>query len=235
MGTASTEPQLLKTLLERRHSTRAFLPEPLPDDLVGRMFALAQSTASWCNVQPWQLSLLSGEAAREFGAAFKAHAAENSPDPDFPPPAAYNGVYQDRRRQSGYALYASVGIARDDYEARTEQALLNYSLFGAPHAVIIHTDRDLGVYGAVDCGGYLATLMLAAESLGIATVAQAALAMYPDFVRDYLGLGPDRLIVAGMSFGREDTEHPINSYRVPREAVERVVERVDAPARSSGR
>ncbi len=57
--------------------------------------------------------------------------------------------------------------------------LENYRFFGAPHVAIITSDKALGVYGAVDCGGYVSTLLLAAESLGIAAVPQAAVAMTP--------------------------------------------------------
>ena len=56
------------------------------------------------------------------------------------------------------------------------QALENFRLFGAPHVLIVTSERDLGVYGAVDCGLYGGSLLLAAQSLGIATIAQAALA-----------------------------------------------------------
>lgn len=232
MVTTTAESEILKTVIGRRHSTRAFLPEPVPDELIDEMFALAQGTPSWCNVQPWQVSLLSGEAARDFGVALTAHAAEHKPEPDFELPKGFNGVYNDRRRQSGFALYGSLGIAREDMPARNAQMLRNFSFFDAPHVAIISTDSDLGVFGAIDCGLYLSTLLLAGESLGISTIPQAALALHPGFMREYLGLGEDRLIVAGVSFGREDTEHPANSYRVPREDIAKVVERVDRPARA---
>ena len=59
-----------------------------------------------------------------------------------------------------------------------KQALENFNFFGAPHVAIITTDEALGVYGAVDCGGYVTSFMLAAQALGVATVPQAALAFH---------------------------------------------------------
>src|SRR4051794_2907988 len=47
--------QNLEGILTRRHSTRAFLPDSLPEDRITRLFELAQRTASWCNEQPWQV------------------------------------------------------------------------------------------------------------------------------------------------------------------------------------
>ena len=101
------------------------------------------------------------------------------------------GVYAERRRASGYGLYTALGIERSDHDARAGQMLENFRFFGAPHVALITTDAGLGTYGAVDCGGYVATFLSAATSLGVATCAQAALALYSDGVREHLGLGED--------------------------------------------
>jgi nitroreductase len=61
--------------------------------------------------------------------------------------------------------------------------------------------------------------MLAAESLGVASIAQAALASYPDLARDHLGIESDRTVVCGISFGYEDPSHPANAFRVGRAAI----------------
>ncbi len=58
--------------------------------------------------------------------------------------------------------------------------------------------------------------MLAARAFGIASIAQAALASYPAFWRERLGLGADRLVVCGISFGWPDETHPANSFRTAR-------------------
>lgn len=55
-------------------------------------------------------------------------------------------------------------------------------------------DRSLGVYGAVDCGAHLSIILLAAESLGVATIPQVALAMHPDFLRAHFPLDESRLM-----------------------------------------
>jgi nitroreductase len=69
--------------------------------------------------------------------------------------------------------------------------------------------------------------MLAARSLGVASIAQAALGAHPQFLRSYFGLPQDRLVVCGMSFGYEDTAHRVNRFRTSRAAVDRVVNWVD--------
>ena len=109
-----------------------------------------------------------------------------------------------------------MGIANGDREASAQQGKENFRLFGAPHVAIITTDEALGVYGAVDCGAYVANFLLAATSLGVATIAQAALAARGPLVRAHFGLPDDRRLVCGISFGFADTEHPANRFRTSR-------------------
>jgi nitroreductase len=138
-------------------------------------------------------------------------------------PAGYHGVYRERRREAGLALYASLDIGRADAHDREVQRLRNFDFFGAPHVAVITTDRDQGTYGAIDCGGYVANLVHAATSLGIASIPQAAIALHADHVRTYLALPEDRLVVCGVSFGYADPEHPVNSFRTTRADVDTAV------------
>jgi len=91
----------LSTLLHTRYSCRAFLPEPLPRSIIDAILATAQRTASWCNAQPWQLTIASGATLERLRGALQAHMAAAAPAPDLPWPREYRGVYQERRRECG--------------------------------------------------------------------------------------------------------------------------------------
>jgi nitroreductase len=58
--------------------------------------------------------------------------------------------------------------------------------------------------------------MLAATSVGVATIAQAAVAARPQRLRDFFGLPADRLVVCGISLGLADAAHPANGFRTTR-------------------
>jgi len=208
--------ETLSTLLHARHSCRAFLPQALERATIERILAAAQRTASWCNAQPWQLTIASGATLTRLRSALQAHVASAAPAPDLPWPREYRGVYQERRRECGWGLYEALGIAKGDREASARQAAENFTMFGAPHVAIVTSDEALGVYGAVDCGAYVGNFLLAAQSLGVATIAQAALAAYPQVLREVLGIAADRSIVCGISFGLADPEHPANRFRTQR-------------------
>ena len=49
------------SILDNRYSCRAFLKETVPLDLLEEIIATAQKVPSWCNAQPWQLTLVEGE------------------------------------------------------------------------------------------------------------------------------------------------------------------------------
>ncbi len=173
--------------------------------------------------------MTSGRATDRLREATYEQAASGALDPDIAgPPAEYRGgEYAERRRSAGFALYNALGIARDDYASRTRQMLENYRFFGAPHVAIVTSDKQLGTYGAVDCGGYVATLLLAAQSLGIAAVPQAAVAMTATALRRELGISDERDIVCAISFGYADESHPANTCRTDRAEVGDVVRWVE--------
>jgi nitroreductase len=224
---SDTDGSGLERLLETRHSCRAFLPTEIPRATIERMLKLSQKAPSWCNTQPWRVHLASGATLEAFRSAYVERARLSDGVSDLGFPLAYRGVYLARRRECGFALYKSLGIARDEKERAAEQALDNFRFFGAPHLAVISTERDLGPYGAIDCGGYISVFLLAAASLGVAAVPQAAIATHSAFVREFFKMPEGRQIVGGVSFGCEQSGHPANSFRTTRADLSEVVTWLD--------
>ena len=163
--------------MRSRYSARRFQPVPVPGPILDRLLELAQQTPSWCNTQPWQLVVTRSEGTERFRQALYAHARSGAPpQPDFAFPAAYVGVYRERRKVCGVQLYQALSIGREDKAAAAEQSLENFRFFGAPHVAIVTTDELLGSYGMLDCGLYVQTFMLRRADLGVDSIAQAALA-----------------------------------------------------------
>ena len=221
---------MLERLLRERWSCRAFDDRAVPDATITRLLQLAQRSASWSNLQPWQIIVTRNAGTERFRAALRARAESEGDhtDSDFLRPESYEGVYQERRRECGWQLYEAVGVTRGDHEVSARVALRNFDLFDAPHVAIITTAASLGVYGAVDCGLYVGTFLLAAQSLGLGAVAQAALARWGHFVRDYFALPEDRLVLVGISFGYPDLANPVNRYRTSRADLDTAVHWCDS-------
>lgn len=218
------EAECFRQILDARYSCRGYLPKPVPEADIRAIVALAQRTASWCNSQPWQVVITRGEETEKFRQALIAHeTAGAARKTDFAWPEGYYGIYQDRRKTCGLQLYDAVGVARGDREASTRQAMENFRLFGAPHVAIVTSDAALGTYGAVDCGAFVSNFMLAARAMGVASIAQAAIAAHSVFVREYFGIDDSRRMVCAISFGYEDPDHAANSFRTARAAVDEVL------------
>ncbi|MEL6620941.1 MAG: nitroreductase [Pseudomonadota bacterium] len=214
----------LHDLMHARFSCRAFLPDPIPRDVIERIVATAQQTPSWCNAQPWQLIITDGTETDRFREALYHVASTTPPAPDMPWPEGYPGIYGDRRRACGFQLYDAVGIEKGDRGASAHQMMENYRLFGAPHVAIVTAPRALGPYGAMDTGGFVTAFCLAATAHGVATIPQAAIAAQAPFVRDFFGIGGDRMILCAISLGRADPDHPANGFRTDRAAPGEVIE-----------
>lgn len=214
----------LDDLMAARYSCRAFRPDPVPRETIERIVATARRVPSWCNAQPWQLVVTSGAGTDDFRAALMEAVTKGGHDPDLPFPSGYSGVYQERRRVCGWGLYEAVGVQKGDRAGSARQTMRNFELFDAPHCAIVTSPAELGPYGALDCGGFVTAFSLAAQAEGVATVPQAALASYAPMIRDRFGIGDDRLVLCGISFGYAVEDAPENLFRTERAVVADIVD-----------
>lgn len=214
----------LTRLMSERYTCRAYLDKAVPDAVIRSIVNVAKKSASWCNVQPWHLVIGSQATTEQFRSALVEHAASSPEvDSDLPFPEEYRGVHAQRRQETGYRLYEALGIERHDRERRASQGFENFRLFGAPHVAIVTMAADLGPYAAVDCGGFIASFLLAAHAHGIATTPQGALARHARFVRSHFGIGDDRKMICAISFGYADPDHAANSFRTSRAPDEEIM------------
>lgn len=214
----------LDALLDARFSCRAFRPAPVPRADVKRIIETARKVPSWCNAQPWQVTVTDGMETNRFRAALQAQVATGAPKFDLGAPVDYPGVYGARRRTCGWQLYDAVGVEKGNRAASGAQMMRNFALFDAPHVAIISSPRALGAYGVLDTGAFVTTFLLAARAMGIDTIAQAAVASHADFIRSFFAMEDDRLIICAISFGYADRDHPANSFRTERAAVDDILE-----------
>jgi nitroreductase len=228
-----TSTETLATLLVDRFSCRAYRSEAVPHEMIETMLSIAQNAASWCNSQPWQVHVTEGAATERLRTAMyeaaKADFAAGTmtSQSDLPFPENYTGIYKERQREVAWQLYEAVGITHGDRAASAKQTLENFRLFGAPHALVITTEKSIGPYGVLDCGSYLGTLLLAAQSLGIGMIPQAAFANYCPLLREFFGVPENRAIVCGASFGWPDMDHPANSFRSRRASSDQAITWLD--------
>lgn len=213
----------LQTLLRDRFSCRAYKPDQVPKDVIETILRDAGRSPSWCNVQPWQVHVTSGECTEAFRKTMLDAFDNTTPQADYFYPTSYTDVRKQRARTCGFQLYNAVGIERHDRKGRIEQMRKNFSFFGAPHIAVITSHKELGPYGALDCGGFMTSFCLSAVAQGVATIPQASIAYYADAVRTHLDVPEDQLVLAAISFGYAKHDHAANNFRTERASLDEMV------------
>ena len=210
--------------IRRRRSVRGFLSDEVPEAMLREVFELAQWAPSNCNVQPWTPHVVSGEALRRLREALVAAGMRDKPiKPDWPADGKFTGIYRERQVDAAQRLYGAMGVERRDLVGRKMAYVRNHAFFDAPHAVFVFMPEPFDTREATDIGMYAQTLMLALTARGIASCAQGALGLFPDIVREQLGVAPNYRLLFGISFGYENIEIKANATRVGRAPIDDAV------------
>lgn len=208
--------------IHKRHSMRAFLNRPVEKETIHNILECARWAPSGVNMQPWQVSVVTGESKQRLQQAMldKFHAGERGKMDYSYYPDEWKAPYKLRRVATGKQLYGALQIDRQDKERQLAQWAANYRAFDAPVMLLFWLDDCLQTGSYLDYGMFLQNIMLLAVEQGLATCPQGALGEYPDIARQQLGYGDDKILLGGMALGYEDSNHPVNQYRTDREPVE---------------
>lgn len=210
--------------IRTRRSVRGFLQREVPQDVLRKVFALAQWSPSNCNVQPWTPHVVSGQALKRLREALTGAGMRDEPvKPDWPADGVFTGVYRERQVDAARTLYGAMGVERHDAVGRKMAYIRNHAFFDAPHAMFIFMSEPFDTREATDIGMYAQSVMLLLTAHGIASCAQGALGLFPDVVRDHLGVPSNLKLLFGISFGYEDTGVKANTARVGRAEIDDVV------------
>ncbi|MFD2157177.1 nitroreductase [Rhodococcus jostii] len=207
-------------LIRGRRATRAFRPDPVPEETLRAAFALAGAAPSNSNAQPWRVEVASGARKDRLADAIVAAHAEQRTTVDFPyHDDMYSPEQQDRRAEFGGELYGALGIGLDDHTARAAYDAESLRFYGAPHVAFLFATGDGAARLAADVGIYTQTLLLALTAYGVDSCPQGLLSFYADTVRDELGMNEGKLLV-GISFGYADQDAPVNHITTGRAALD---------------
>ena len=217
-----TEKPLFSDVVRARHSTRAFLPDALSDDLVRAVLEDAALAPSNCNTQPWDVHIVAGAARDALSKALCQACDEGRRTFDF---SFDRTAYPDRFGECGDAqaasYYGAMGIPRDARDQRREAAMRNLTFFGAPNVCLLFMPAvGDNVRVAGDIGMFAQTLLLSLVAHGLAGIPQTFLGFFADTVRESLGVAGDRKLLFGISFGFADESDPVAPYRIGRLRVE---------------
>jgi nitroreductase len=214
--------------VKSRRAVRGFTDESVPREVLERVLSAAAWSPSGSNIQPWNVYVVTGAPLAELKKRAVERVATGVPWDEreyemYPP--AMKSLYRERRSAFGEERYGALGVAREDSEARMRAAIANWDCFGAPAALFVYIDRDMGPAQWADLGMYLQSVMLLLRDEGLHSCPQMAWSQVRETVADVLS-PPDGLILfCGLSIGYED---PAVSYiRTGRAPLDETVTFVD--------
>lgn len=220
MSAAAAE--TVERAIASRRAVRAFLPDPVDPALVRRLIELAAQAPSGTNMQPWRLRVLGPKVRARLETALVAALDDPSPREEEYRyyPATLREPYLSRRRKVGWDLYGLLGVAKGDHAGMRRQTEANLRFFGAPVAMMLTVDRDLDIGSWLDLGGFIQTLLIAAQGHDLDSCPQAIFASFHGVVRRELAIPQSEVVVCGIALGKADPEAPANRLVPEREPVE---------------
>jgi len=221
---SAAETAAIDAAITTRHSMRAFLPTPVPREVIADLLRVASRAPSGTNTQPWQVHVLTGAARQRLSdriltlyddpEALAEHQQEYAYYPK-----EWTSPYLDRRRKVGWDLYSLLGIGKGDKARMHEQHGRNYRFFDAPVGLIFSIDRIMQQGSWLDYGMFLENVMIAARARGLHTCPQAAFTSFHRVIAEELAFRPDQMLVCGMALGYADPEAPENQLVTERAPV----------------
>ena len=208
--------------LASRRSVRDFLPTPVSGETIRRVLQAAARAPSGGNVQPWHIDVVAGEKLGELKALMQRRLQEvatgdrsEQPEYDIYPKDLWP-PYRDYRFQLGEAMYAALGIPREDKARRLQWFARNYQFFGAPMALFCSIDRRMGPPQWSDLGMFLQSVMLLLREEGLDSCPQECWSVYPRTIAGFIGLPAERMLFCGMAIGHANPQHAVNQFHAER-------------------
>jgi len=207
--------------LDSRKSVRAFTDAAVDPAVIRRVLATASRAASGGNLQPWHVDVVGGGELDALKAVMRERLAKGPETPEYAIyPEVLPDLYKARRFAVGEAMYAAIGVPREDKAGRMKWFMRNFQFFDAPVALFTTVARTMGPPQWSDLGMFLQSVMLLLREEGLDSCAQECWAIYPETIRGFLGTPPERMLFCGMAIGTRDPDAAVNSLETVRAPFE---------------
>jgi nitroreductase len=228
------KPKELSAFLASRHTTRDFLPTPVPPEIIEQIITDGLTSPSWSNTRPIMVAVATEDVrdriSKEYLARWEIVAPIRSskwgqfkllftrrglPTSNAMIAKPYVPELLPRAQRVGAELFGHMGIDRKDRKARDAAWARNYEFFGAPVELFIFTHTSLGKFSANDAGLFVMNLMLGAHARGLGTCAQGAVSAYDDIVRSEFNVPKGYQLLYGISLGYP-SDNKVNDFAANR-------------------
>ena len=203
---------LLEALDERR-STRGFLDKPVERETLERLLSLASQAPSAINIQPWEITIVSGEERKRLSRLLVKRMRERniSCGPGARRPLQKHFVERQKDLLEAMLPNLPSDIPFEDF---INEGSCNF--YGAPTAIILTLDEVFSKARLTDIGVFVAYLVLAAHGLGLGTCPIGLITAFDDEIKETLNLPEEKQVVIGIAIGYSDPDAEVNRSRSER-------------------
>ena len=214
------EAAALDSLVEQRRSIRGYKKQPVARELIAEVIAIAKGAPSSMNTQPWFFHVVTGEPLERIreGNTEKMLAGADV-DREIRMNHGYEGAYRQRQVDIAKALFAKMGIAREDAVARQDWVMRGFRQFDAPVSIVMTCEKSMehDTICHFDMGAAVYGLVLAAWTRGLGSVINGQGIMQSSVVREHARIPDDQTIMTCIAMGWPDFDFPANSVKSERE------------------
>jgi len=198
----------LHHLVQSRHCSHSLdTSKAVPKDMLASILAAARYVQSAMNSQPWQITVIQGEARDKLSKAMLEHFdAGNDGKQTYKKYSQQNT----ERMQKGKDMYGTElyeqrhGLERGDTAGRRLKYRPNYEFWGAPVLLLLNLPKSACAGTFVDVGSYMMAILLGMHAYGLGGKPLGSVAKYTDICRQVLGEGAmpeNEHLVCGMCIG----------------------------------
>lgn len=208
--------------IKKRRSIRGYKPDPVPKQVLEQILELASHAPSAMNTQPWEFTVLTGEALENVRRSnIDLLNSGVPPNPEHVVTSwPKESIYRQRQVDLAKQLFQLMDIPREDKEKRAKWLERGFRYFDAPAAIIMSADRCLSESGPLlDIGAVIQTICITALHFGLGTCIEDQGIMYPEVLRKYAHIPESKRIVIAIAIGYPDREFPANKVESGREPI----------------
>ena len=203
---------LINAIKERR-STRVFLDQPVEQEALEYLMTLAIQAPSAINLQPWELTVVSGKERQRLSRVLVKRMKERNISCGPGAKKPLSEAFMDRQRGLLNTILPNLP-QNTVFQNFINEGSCNF--YGAPTAVIISIDQVFSSARLTDIGVLVGYLVLAAHGLGLSTCPIGLITAFDEDIKEELNISDECRVVIGVAVGYGDPDSPINGSRSER-------------------
>lgn len=207
--------------IHQRKSIRGFKSDPIPKEILQKVLELGIRSPSAENGQPWEITIVAGEALDEIR---RLNIQKLNAREPFGPEVQMHlhaGIYKERHMKLAAQLYGLMEINREEKEKRAAWVQRGFRFYDAPAAIILTASNTLDESPTqFDHGCLTQTICMAALGYGLGTCIAGQGVLFPEVARQVCKIPDSQRIVMSIAIGYPDPDFPANRLQSTRESLD---------------